>query len=174
MFDNMYGKRLKAYKQIGYEFCTGVSEKKQESNAIYDLDTYESVYLRDLLEAKAKIVISSQTLNTPKVNQLIRLSNERPELKITIVTWAPEVYKYGRDEIRIELMNRLRAASFKILTVEDNCERFAVVDREIVWYGSMNLLSKADVEDNLMRVESKDIAAELLEMTFSGAKDLVQ
>jgi hypothetical protein len=105
---------------------------------------------------------------------LIRLSNERPELKITIVTWAPEVYKYGRDEIRIELMNRLRAASFKILTVEDNCERFAVVDREIVWYGSMNLLSKADVEDNLMRVVSKDIAAELLEMTFSGAKKLVQ
>lgn len=36
----------------------------------------------------------------------------------------------------------------------------------------MNLLSKADVEDNLMRVVSKDIAAELLEMTFSGAKDL--
>lgn len=113
-------------------------------------------------------------MNTPKVNQLIRLSNERPELKITIVTWAPEVYKYGRDEIRIELMNRLRAASFKNLTVEDNCERFAVVDREIVWYGSMNLLSKADVEDNLMRVVSKDIAAELLEMTFSGAKELVQ
>ena len=174
MFDNMYGKRLKAYKQIGYEVCTRVSGDKQEANAIYDLDTYEGVYLCDLREAKAEIVISSQTLNTHKVNQLIRLSNERPELKITIVTWAPEVYKYGRDEIRIELMNRLRAASFKILTVEDNCERFAVVDREIVWYGSMNLLSKADVEDNLMRVVSKDIAAELLEMTFSGAKELVQ
>jgi len=174
MFDNMYGKRLNAYKQIGYEVCTGISGDKQEANAIYDLDTYEGVYLCDLREAKAEIVISSQTLNTPKVNQLIRLSNERPELKITIVTWVPEVYKYGRDEIRIELMNRLRAASFKILTVEDNCERFAVVDREIVWYGSMNLLSKADVEDNLMRVVSKDIAAELLEMTFSGAKELVQ
>ena len=46
--------------------------------------------------------------------------------------------------------------------------------KEIVWYGSMNLLSKADVEDNLMRVVSKDIAAELLEMTFRGAKELVQ
>lgn len=42
----------------------------------------------------------------------------------------------------------------------------------IVWYGSMNLLSKADVEDNLMRVLSKDIATELLEMTFGGAKSL--
>ena len=69
-------------------------------------------------------------------------------------------------------MNRLKAAGFKLLTVEANCERFDVIDKEIVWYGSMNLLSKADVEDNLMRVVSKDIAAELLEMTFGGAKEL--
>lgn len=172
MFDNMYGKRLKAYKQIGYEICARPDGEKQEVNAIFDLDSYEPVYLRDLREAREEIVISSQTLNTPKVNQLIRLSEERPELKITVVTWAPEVYRYGRDEVRIELMNRLKAAGFKLLTVEDNCERFAIIDRDIVWYGSMNLLSKADVEDNLMRVVSKEIAAELLEMTFSVAKDL--
>ncbi len=35
-------------------------------------------------------------------------------------------------------------------------------------YGSMNLLSKEDAEDNLMRVCSKDIAEELLEMTFGS------
>jgi len=172
MFDNMYGKRLKAYKQIGYEICARPDGEKQEVNAIFDLDSYEPVYLRDLREAREEIVISSQTLNTHKVNQLIRLSEERPELKITVVTWAPEVYRYGRDEVRIELMNRLKAAGFKLLTVEDNCERFAIIDRDIVWYGSMNLLSKADVEDNLMRVVDREIAAELLEMTFSGAKDL--
>ena len=64
-----------------------------------------------------------------KDGQLIRLSEERPELNVTIVTWAPEVYRYGRDEVRIELMNRLKAAGFKLLTVEDNCERFAVIDK---------------------------------------------
>lgn len=172
MFDNMYGKRLKAYKQIGYEVCGSPVGEKQDVNAIFDLDTYEPVYMRDIHEAREEIVISSQTLNTPKVNQMIRLSEERPELKITVVTWAPEVYRYGRDEVRLELMNRLKASGSKLLTVEDNCERFAIIDREIVWYGSMNLLSKADVEDNLMRVVSKDIAAELLEMTFGGTKDL--
>ena len=41
-----------------------------------------------------------------------------------------------------------------------------MIDDEIVWYGSVNLLSKEDIEDNLMRVCSKEIAAELLEMTF--------
>ena len=45
-------------------------------------------------------------------------------------------------------------------------EHFAIVDDEIVWYGSMNLLSRAKVDDNLMRVKSRDAAQELLEITF--------
>ena len=49
---------------------------------------------------------------------------------------------------------------------EEPYEHFAIVDDEIVWYGSMNLLSRAKIDDNLMRVKSKDAAQELLEMTF--------
>ena len=63
-------------------------------------------------------------------------------------------------------MERLRKAGFEIRLVEDSCEHYAVIDNEIVWYGSMNLLSKEDADDNLMRVCSKDIASELLELTF--------
>lgn len=36
----------------------------------------------------------------------------------------------------------------------------------------MNLLSKDDIEDNIMRVDSKEIAAELLEMTFHKESQL--
>ena len=36
MFDNMYAKRLKAYKQIGYELDCGLQIGKQTVNAIYD------------------------------------------------------------------------------------------------------------------------------------------
>jgi hypothetical protein len=87
-------------------------------------------------------------------------------VKITIVTWHPNAYAYGSDEHRVELMEALRKAGFNIELVEDNCERYAVIDNEIVWYGSMNLLSRVNAEDNIMRVVSKRIAAELLEMTF--------
>ena len=37
-----------------------------------------------------------------------------------------------------------------------------MIDETIVWYGSMNLLSRDDVEDNIMRLESREIAEELL------------
>lgn len=35
-----------------------------------------------------------------------------------------------------------------------------------MWYGSMNLLAREKMEDSMMRVKGKEIAAELLELTF--------
>ena len=105
-----------------------------------------------------------------KVTRLIDGLRFKQELgvKVTILTWHPDSYKYGRDEVRMELLEKLRNAAFDVKLVKSVCEHYCVVDKEIVWYGSVNLLSKEDEEDNLMRVCSKEIAAELLEMTVEG------
>lgn len=168
VFDRMYAKRLKAYKKIGYQLYTNEINNKQITNAIFDSDTYLFAYETDLKSAAKDIVISSPTLGKYKVYRMIGLLKERQEMgiKVTIVTWHPDVYKYGKDEHRIELMDLLRNYGFHIELMFENCEHYAVIDDEIVWYGSMNLLSKDDIEDNIMRVVSKEIASELLEMTF--------
>ena len=173
-FDKMYAARLRAYKKIGYELCVNACGEKQVANAIYDIESYAEIYWRDIEEAISDVIISSPRLNNQKVNHLIALLGKRQELgvKVTIITWHPDAYKYGRDDVRMELMERLRKAGFEIRLVEESCEHYAVIDRNIVWYGSMNLLSKEDAEDNLMRVCSKDIAAELLEMTFGSEADM--
>ena len=169
-FDKMYAARLKAYKKIGYELCVNMDGEKQKANAIYDIGNYAETYWKDLEEANSAVVVSSPRLNNQKVDRIINMLGKRRELgvKVTIVTWHPDAYKYGKDDVRMELMERLRKAGFEIRLVEESCEHYAVIDNEIVWYGSVNLLSKEDAEDNLMRVCSKDIAAELLEMTFGS------
>ena len=169
-FDKMYAARLKAYKKIGYELCVNMDGEKQKANAIYDIENYAETYWKDIEEANSAVVVSSPRLNNQKVDRIINMLGKRRELgvKVTIVTWHPDAYKYGKDDVRMELMERLRKAGFEIRLVEESCEHYAVIDNEIVWYGSVNLLSKEDAEDNLMRVCSKDIAAELLEMTFGS------
>ena len=169
-FDKMYSARMKAYKKIGYELCVNMDGEKQKANAIYDIENYAETYWKDLEEANSAVVVSSPRLNNQKVDRIIKILGKRRELgvKVTIVTWHPDAYKYGKDDVRMELMERLRKAGFEIRLVEESCEHYAVIDNEIVWYGSVNLLSKEDAEDNLMRVCSKDIAAELLEMTFGS------
>ena len=173
-FDKMYSARMKAYKKIGYELCVNMDGEKQKANAIYDIENYAETYWKDLEEANSAVVVSSPRLNNQKVDRIIKILGKRRELgvKVTIVTWHPDAYKYGKDDVRMELMERLRKAGFEIRLVEESCEHYAVIDNEIVWYGSVNLLSKEDTEDNLMRVCSKDIAAELLEMTFGSEIEL--
>ncbi len=45
-------------------------------------------------------------------------------------------------------------------------EHYAIFDKHIVWYGSMNLLSNEKEDDSMMRLDSKEIAQELMKVTF--------
>lgn len=174
VFDRMYSKRLRAYKQIGFEIYSGRQNAKQDANAIYDIDSYRSVYKWDLLEANKEIIISSPAISADKVDEMMELLKEKQEagLRIVIVTWQPDSYGYGRIDYWMELHERMRNAGFEMNLAEEFCEHFVIVDREIVWYGSMNFLAKEDAEDNLMRVCSREIAAELMELTFGEKKKL--
>lgn len=168
MFDKMYAKRLKAYKQIGYELACGLQIGKQTVNAIYDWDNYSTYYHKDLLGANNNIIISSPVISGPKVYELINLLKEKQMsgVQITIVTWAPDSYRFGDAAYWMQLHEDMRQAGFYIKTVEESRERFAVIDQEVVWYGNINLLAKDKVDDSIMRVLSKEIASELMEITF--------
>lgn len=170
MFDNMYVKRLKAYKQIGYELAGSLQTDKQMVNAIYDGDNYSENYHKDLIDANKNIIISSSAISGSKVYQLINMLKEKQEVgvDVTIVTWAPDSYGFGDAAYWMQLHEDMRKAGFYIKTVEEFCERFAVIDQDIVWYGNINLLAKDKVDDSIMRVVSKDIAGELMELTFGN------
>lgn len=172
MFDRMYHKRLKAYKQIGYDIFSGTGEQKQMTNAIFDINNYKDTYQNDLLAAEKEIVMSSPAISSKKVYDMIHLLREKQEegIKIVIVTWKPDCYGYGDSAYWQELQEQMRRAGFEVNLVEDYCEHYCIIDRQVVWYGSMNFLGKEDAEDNLMRISDGKIANELLEMTFGNEK----
>jgi len=168
MFNNMYMKRLKAYKQIGYEFGDGLQTVKQTVNAIYDGNNYSENYHKDLLDSNKNIIISSPVISGSKVYELINMLKEKQMsgVQVTIVTWTPDSYGFGDAAYWMQLHEDMRRAGFYIRTVEEYCDRFAVIDQEVVWYGNINLLAKDKVDDSIMRVRSKVIAGELMEITF--------
>lgn len=168
MFNNMYMKRLKAYKQIGYEFGDGLQTVKQTVNAIYDGNNYSENYHKDLLDSNKNIIISSPVISGSKVYELINMLKEKQMsgVQVTIVTWTPDSYGFGDAAYWMQLHEDMRRAGFYIRTVEEYCDRFVVIDQEVVWYGNINLLAKDKVDDSIMRVRSKGIAGELLEITF--------
>ena len=60
----------------------------------------------------------------------------------------------------------MRLGGVHVILKEEVIEHFAIIDDELVWHGGMNLLGKEDVWDNLMRIKSSQVAAELLEMAM--------
>lgn len=56
VFENMYRKRLKTYKRLGYSLVTDVVVDKQMPNAIYDSSNYVDIFERDLIEAEKELL----------------------------------------------------------------------------------------------------------------------
>lgn len=137
-------------------------------NAIYDSGNYTEKFERDLVEAEKTIVISSPNISQDKIERFLYLIKERQEegVKVTVITTDPEEIIYGNSDICYELIREMEQIGINVITKTEVEERFAVIDNELVWHGGMNLLGKVDVWDNLMRIKSQEVAAELLEMSI--------
>lgn len=130
----MYHKRLRTYRHIGFEICSHVADSQVVENSIFDWQNYQEVFGGDVASAKADLVISSPGLGSRKV------------------------WKFIKDVIPLQ-ESGVRIA---VRSVEKCREHFAVIDNSIVWYGSINLLSREKEDDSMMRIENPSIAQELL------------
>ena len=161
----MYYKRLRAYKKIGYEVCSKVTDKQEVANSIFDSQNYFDVFEKDVVSASKSIVISSPSFSFKKVNWLCAES-EHLQLRgvsVVVLTLDPEDYpEDGRDQYKSHI-EHLISAGVNVITRHKYRERFAIIDKSLVWYGSMTLLSNEKEDDSLMRISNPAIAEELLE-----------
>ena len=166
VLERMYHRRLRTYKKIGFEVCSEVMDKQEVSNSIFDSIGYWEVFEKDVLSANKSIVISSPFLSSRKVEWLVEQSETLQKRGVTIKVFSlsPEAYPEDGREHHRELLERTATAGICVKTQNHCYERYAVIDQSLVWYGSMNLLSRGKEEDSLMRIISPEIAAELLEL----------
>lgn len=167
-FNKMYAKRLRTYKKTGFSIWTGDVHSKQVINAIYDAGNYTEKFEQDIVEAEKMVVISSPDIRQDKIDRLLFLVKSRQEkgVKVTVITTDPEEVVYSNADVCYELIREMQKVGINVATKTEVAERFAVIDEELVWHGGMNLLGKVDIWDNLMRIKSHQVAAELLEIAL--------
>lgn len=166
-FERQYKSRLKTYRKHGYQIISKPISEKQVVNAIFDGRDYTEAFERDLIEADREIVISSPGLRRAKVERIISLLKQRQEsgVVVTVITSSPDSVGYGDTIELFALIDEMRRNGINVRETDEECEHYAVIDQKRVWHGGMNLLGKADIYDNLIRVENEQAAAELLEIT---------
>lgn len=147
---------------------TGDVYSKQVINAIYDSGNYTEKFEQDIVEAEKMVVISSPDIRQDKIDRLLFLVKSRQEkgVKVTVITTDPEEVVYSNADVCYELIREMQKVGINVVTKTEVAERFAVIDEELVWHGGMNLLGKVDIWDNLMRIKSHQVAAELLEIAL--------
>lgn len=154
--DSMYRKRLHGYKSVGYSIAVAneglFAEPTTES--IFDPTNFERPFHTDLASAKRSIVISTTRLRwnrTPRIIDLLAVASQRG-VSITIV-----ISETGHRE------EELRPMGFSIVHRPECKMQCAVIDQNIGWYGSINLVGRSLDDTTVIRITSSEFAIMLLD-----------
>ena len=163
MLERMYQKRLTGYASMGYK-AKGEDIMSASPDIIFDKDSFLPVFSNDIAGTKKEILIVSPFVRKRRATQMIQ------HLKIALdkgiraiaVTRPSEAFK-SKDRFALErALEILKDNGISVVFRPNIHQKFAVMDQKTVWYGSINLLSYGSAQESIMRIESSNIANELI------------
>ncbi len=163
MLEKMYGKRLRGYASIGYK-AKGEIVTDVHTDIIFDKHSFFPVYTNDIVNAAREVLIVSPFVTNRRVPQMMQYFHTilKNQVKVTVITRPAEDFEDNRRSVLEQIFNALKEAGIKVLFKSNIHQKFAIVDRKIVWYRSINLLSFGTAEESIMRLISGNIAHELI------------
>jgi superfamily II DNA or RNA helicase len=163
MLERMYHKRLSGYAATGYK-VKGEPVPAEPADIIFDTHSFLPVFSNDIVVAKRDILIVSPYVTVRRSLRMMQLLKSALDngVKVVVITRPIEDFK-DKDKVVIQgNLDVMIEAGVKIVFRSKIHQKFAVMDQRIVWYGSINLLSFGNAEESIMRLESPNIACELL------------
>ena len=150
---NMYGKRLKCYAPIGYAQQVTDALEQNPQNIVFGPSDYLAALVEDVEAAKSSVVLSCDTLQYVKGP----LSRALQALGVRGVECRVLVRKISaRDD-------DFSRAGVKVIQRASRVLRAAIIDRSLLWFGSIELAGgRHNADDSVMRANAPAIASEML------------
>lgn len=163
VLQRMYYKRMKAYKKMGYKIASSTKEFDILTNSFFDYDKYFDYFVKDILNAKKSVFISSPKVCSKKVSKLIELYNQISVNGVEVIVSTDSAFSYGKKylETMDNILNKIKTSKITLNLYENLHEQFCIIDNKLVWYGNTNILGNPNVADNIMRISDKCIAEDL-------------
>ena len=137
---------------------------------IFDKDNFLPVFSHDIASAKKEILIVSPFVRKRRALQMVqhlKIALDK-KIRVIIVTRPIEDFK-AKDRIALQKMiDLLKGNEISVVFKSNIHQKFAIMDQKIVWYGSVNLLSYGSSQESIMRIESPNIANELIKSIESA------
>jgi len=163
MLERMYQKRLTGYASMGYK-AKGEDIMSSPLDIIFDKDSFLPVFSHDIAGAKKEILIVSPFVRKRRTLQMVqhlKIALDK-KIRVIIVTRPIEDFK-AKERIALQrILDILKGNEISVVFKSNIHQKFAIMNQKIVWYGSVNLLSYGSAQESIMRIESSNIANELI------------
>lgn len=132
--------------------------------SLHDEKTFFSKFLRDLENSQNEVIIESPFITIARMKTFWPLFRRLVGrgVKIYIVTRDPREHTDGyEDQSEVEIQE-FEAVGIQVLMCTGNHHRkLAIIDRKVLWEGSLNILSQAKSREFMRRLEDGGFAVDL-------------
>ena len=138
----------------------------EKSHLFNETDFYQN-FIKDLLNAKQEVIIDSPYITTERVRTFTPIFEHliNKGIKIFILTRQPKEHDSTMRYQATDEIKNFENMGITVLPFIGYVHRkLAVIDRSILWEGSLNILSQRDSHEVMRRFEGKETSQQM--MTF--------
>ena len=136
------------------------------SSRLFDDTTFYDPFIQDLKKCKKEVIIESPFITSKRTNILTPILRRLVDkgVKVYVLTRDPNFHEIGM-RIQAELAIRnFEIIGVQVLLLTGNPHRkVAILDREILWEGSLNILSQCHSGEIMRRIKSVVLTREMFD-----------
>ena len=132
--------------------------------SLHDEKTFFSKFLTDLENSQNEVIIESPFITIARMRTFWPVFRRLVArgVKVYIVTRNPREHTDGYDDQSEVEIQEFEAVGIQVLLCTGNHHRkLAIIDRNILWEGSLNILSQAKSREFMRRLEDGGFAVDL-------------
>jgi phosphatidylserine/phosphatidylglycerophosphate/cardiolipin synthase-like enzyme len=134
------------------------------SSQLYDEKTFYQKFLRDLENCESEIIIESPYITCERMKTFDRIFEKliKRGVRIFFITRDPKEHDRNLETQSEEVISYCERLGIQVLLCLGNHHRkLAILDRKILWEGSLNILSQTYSREIMRRIEDKNLTMEM-------------
>lgn len=140
-------------------------EEKPEEREIYNEKTFYRAFVKDMLEADKEVIIYSPFISKFRSDFFSDTFKKlrRRNIDVFIFTRPIEEHEYfARAEIKCALNDYEEMGATIFYLPGSIHEKVAIIDRKVLWEGSLNILSQRNSREMMRRLSDKVSAKQIM------------
>jgi phosphatidylserine/phosphatidylglycerophosphate/cardiolipin synthase-like enzyme len=137
------------------------------ASKLFNEETFYPAFKKDLAQCRYEVLIESPFLTVRRINSLLPIFKKLRQQDVTIIvnTRDPREHDGYMATDAIQAIDMLQEIGVEVLFTGGHHRKLAIFDRHVLWEGSLNILSQNDSCEIMRRMESEDLAQQMVDFT---------